>query len=211
MLCPKTEMSWCKYQANITNKTYKYKTGIHNKICKTSVLGAKWWRIVKKVSPWKNTEYEWVCQWCYLEKKCPKDKYVGRSTLEMGVDSAIISFNFGESRLLDVFKEYGLQDALYTNTFCRKMGISRIKESCQKESCTERIWGQGKRKGGCCVWTWYPPFIITLFFVFYVVLAFKTTLAFLIVGGGGGGGGHFPIFRFFHHQFHFFFLMGFLF
>ena len=52
----------------------------------------------------------------------------------MGVDSAIISFNFGASRLLDVFKEYGLQDTLYTNTFCRKKDISRIKESCRKES-----------------------------------------------------------------------------
>ena len=46
--------------------------------------------------------------------------YVSRSTLEMGVDSAIVSFNFGASRLLDVFKEYGLQDTLYTNIFCRK-------------------------------------------------------------------------------------------
>ena len=97
---------------------------------------------------------------------------VGRSTLEMGVDSAIISFNFGASRLLDVFKEYGLQDALYTNTFCRKKDISRINESCRKESCTERIRGQGKRKGWCCVWTWYLRLMITLFFMFYAV--FKT-------------------------------------
>ena len=36
MFCPKTEMSWCKYQADIINNTkiYKYKTGIHNKICR---------------------------------------------------------------------------------------------------------------------------------------------------------------------------------
>ena len=30
--------------------------------------------------------------------------------------------------------KYGLQDTLYTNTFCRKKDISRIKESCRKES-----------------------------------------------------------------------------
>ena len=69
-----------------------------------------------------------------LSGKNVRKTYIGRSTLEMGVDSAIISFNFGASRLLDAFKEYGLQDALYTNTFCRKKDISRIKESCQKES-----------------------------------------------------------------------------
>ena len=36
MFFPKTEMSWCKYQADIVNdtKTYKYKSGIHNKMSK---------------------------------------------------------------------------------------------------------------------------------------------------------------------------------
>ena len=52
----------------------------------------------------------------------------------MDVDSAIISFNFDASRLLDVFKGYGLQNGLYTNTFCRKKDIYRSKESCRKES-----------------------------------------------------------------------------
>ena len=71
-------------------------------------------------------------------KKCPKYIYVGRSTLEIGVNSPVISYNFGASRLLYVLKEYGLQYALYTNTFCRKKEISRIKESCWKERERER-------------------------------------------------------------------------
>ena len=52
----------------------------------------------------------------------------------MGVDSAVISFNFGASRLLDVMKKYGFQDALYTETFCRTKDIPRkINDSCLKE------------------------------------------------------------------------------
>ena len=74
-----------------------------------------------------------------LSGKNVRNTYVGRSTSETGVDSAIISFNFGASRLLDVFKEYGLQDTLYTNTFRRKKDISRIKESCRNESDVIRV------------------------------------------------------------------------
>ena len=63
MFSLKTEMSWCKYQADIINntKTYKYKTGIHNKIfrlVKPVFMELSDDELLKKVSPWKNTEYE---------------------------------------------------------------------------------------------------------------------------------------------------------
>ena len=53
-------------------------------------------------------------------KKCPKDVYVGRTTLEMGIDSAVINFNDGASSILNVMIEYGLQDGHYASTFCGK-------------------------------------------------------------------------------------------
>ena len=37
-------------------------------------------------------------------KRCPKDVFVGRSTLEMGVASAVISFNDGQSGILKVME-----------------------------------------------------------------------------------------------------------
>ena len=138
MFCPKNDMSWCKYQADIINNTntYKYKTGIHNKIfrlVKPVFMELSDDELLKKCLHGKTQNANESVNGV-IWKKCPKDIYVGRSTLEMGVDSAIISFNFGAIRLLDVFKEYGLPDALHTNTFCRKKDISRIKESCRKES-----------------------------------------------------------------------------
>ena len=133
MFCPKTEMTSCKYQADIINNT---KTGIHNKIFR--LVKPKFMELsddeLLKMFLHEKTQNSNESVNGVIWKKCPKDIYVGRSTLEMGVDSAIISFNFGARRLLDVFREYGLQDALYTNTFCRKKDKSRIKESCRKKS-----------------------------------------------------------------------------
>ena len=67
-------------------------------------------------------------------KKFPKDVYVGRTTLEMGIDSAVINFNDGASSILNVMKEYGLQDGHYASTFCGKKDEGRIKECFRKQS-----------------------------------------------------------------------------
>ena len=42
-------------------------------------------------------------------KKCPKEVYVSRTTLETGVDSAVVNFNDGANCLPDVIKDYGLK------------------------------------------------------------------------------------------------------
>ena len=83
-------------------------------------------------------------------KKCPKDVYVGRTTLEMGVHSAIISSNCGASSILDVTREYGLQDGAYVDKFCHKKDELRVKESnhkvCEKgKSARKRL--RAVRKG----------------------------------------------------------------
>ena len=46
--------------------------------------------------------------------------YVGRTTLEMGIDSAVINFNDGAGSILNVMKEYGLQDGHYASTLWKK-------------------------------------------------------------------------------------------
>jgi len=67
-------------------------------------------------------------------KKCPKDVYVKKSTLIMSVDSAIIDFNEGISRILDVLDDYGLAKGDFSSAFCRKKDIHRIKECDRKAS-----------------------------------------------------------------------------
>ena len=43
-------------------------------------------------------------------KRCPKDIYVDRTTLTISVSCAIIDFNDGAHGVLNVMKEYGLDE-----------------------------------------------------------------------------------------------------
>ena len=137
------------------------------------------------MSPWKNSEYEWVCQWCYLKKNVRKS-YVGRSTLEMGVDSAVISFNFGASRLLDVLKEYGLKEFgllcipthfvakwtyLESRKVVRKKAIREKHHGNDWELCGKDL-GTRKKKGSDLFMDLVS--VMKFFVLFYVLLVFKT-------------------------------------
>ena len=124
MFCPQTSMSWCKYQLDkvIGTDLFKEKAGIHNKIFKLK-------KCIHGKTQNKNESLNGV-----IWKKCPKDIYVFRTTLEIGVDSAIINFNSGATRVIDVMKDYGLAQVYYTKKFCTKKDSVRIKESMRKES-----------------------------------------------------------------------------
>ena len=52
-------------------------------------------------------------------KLCLKDISVGRKTLEIGVASAVISFNDGISGVLSVFKKLNIPYGTYTTKFCK--------------------------------------------------------------------------------------------
>ena len=51
-------------------------------------------------------------------KRCPKDVFVGRTTLELGVASAIISFNDGLGGVVKVFSELNISPGKYTEENC---------------------------------------------------------------------------------------------
>ena len=72
-------------------------------------------------------------------KRCPKDIYVGRTTLAMGVASAVISFNDGACGILNIMKEYGLEVGKYCSDFCVSCDTKRIKEmDCKSTDHTKR-------------------------------------------------------------------------
>ena len=68
------------------------------------------------------------------------------------------SFNFGASRLLEVFKKYYLQDALYTNTFYRKRTNPESRKVVGKKVIREKkgrvLYGPGRGK----IFRVYGPF-----------------------------------------------------
>ena len=60
-------------------------------------------------------------------KRLPKDVFVGRSTLEIGVYSAIIGYNDGYEGLLKVIECCGLEPGVYTKRFFSREDINRVK------------------------------------------------------------------------------------
>ena len=46
--------------------------------------------------------------------KCPKNIYVHRNVLEMGVSSAVINFEDGNCGILNVFKNLGIDASYFT-------------------------------------------------------------------------------------------------
>ena len=46
--------------------------------------------------------------------KCPKNIYVQRNVLEMGVSSAVINFKDGNCGILNVFKNLGIDASYFT-------------------------------------------------------------------------------------------------
>ena len=91
--CPKTELSWRRYQRDIVNGTaaYKHKPGIHTTLRK----------LLKPV--FKNLSINELLSTCLhgktqnnnkslnsiISKRCPKYIFVGRTTLSMDVSSAV--------------------------------------------------------------------------------------------------------------------------
>ena len=92
--CPQGSTSWCKYQADITNgtQTYVHKTGLPVHVCNKIApifqdLSSK--DLLRKClhgTTQNNNEALNGIIWL----KCPKEVYVERFTLELGVCSAIL-------------------------------------------------------------------------------------------------------------------------
>ena len=96
--CPRTTTSWCKYQSDIfTGKqTYKVKINIPKAIHD----------VLKPIFSYKDLVSDTLCLDSETQnvneafngliwKWCPKDVFVGRTVLEMGVSSAILAYNGG--------------------------------------------------------------------------------------------------------------------
>ena len=119
-MCPRTEDSWCKYQAyklNGTN-TYKEKQGLLSVIRDTIrpvFVSLSDDNLLQKCLHGKsqnNNESLNGLIW----KRCPKDVFVRCVTLELCVSSAVIALNDRLSGILEVFNKLNIKPG----TFCEK-------------------------------------------------------------------------------------------
>ena len=126
-----TADSWCKYQAdkklNNTN-TYKENPGIPAIIRETirpvfiSLSDDKLLRRCLHGKTQNNNEYLNGL----TSKRCRKDVFLGCTTLELGVASAIISFNDGLGGVVKVFSELSISPGKYTGEHCLEKDNDRI-------------------------------------------------------------------------------------
>ena len=63
-----------------------------------------------------------------IRKRCPKDVFIGRSTLEMRVASTLISFNDGQSGILKVMENLTMNPSENFIRYCNERNNTRIKE-----------------------------------------------------------------------------------
>ena len=66
--------------------------------------------------------------------RLPKNIYIGWYTFQIGVASAVVSFNSGAHGLLDVFRQLNMVVGCFTKKFCLKSDMTRIKKMERKMS-----------------------------------------------------------------------------
>ena len=129
-MCPRTADSWCKFQADKINNTSTYteKPGIPSIIheaIKPVFLDLSDDSLLKKCLHGKtqnNNESLNGVIW----KRCPKDVFVSKNTIEIGVASAVINFNDGSTEILNVMRNLKIEPGDYAEQFCVKNDQKRI-------------------------------------------------------------------------------------
>ena len=129
-MCLQTAESWCKYQADKLNNTSTYKEkpdipAIIREAIRPVFISLSDEELLSKCLHGKtqnNNESLNGLIW----KRCLKDVFVGRTTLELGVASAIISFNNGLGGVVKVFSELNISPGKYTEKYCLEKDHDRI-------------------------------------------------------------------------------------
>ena len=70
----------------------------------------------------------------FIWKKCPKNVYVSRNIIEIGVASAVLEFNNGTQGIRKVYENAGLHLGKFIAAACKKKGKSRISIMTHKSS-----------------------------------------------------------------------------
>lgn len=153
--CPPGSASWCQYQQDKANHTSLYKHGPGLPL-----------PVIAKVKP----EYVRLSEDSLLEKcfhgktqnqnealngmvwqSIPKEVYVGREILEMGLYDAVAYINIGTSAVLKLFDALGIPPRKFTEAGCRQQDQAHVHLTQGKsKGDTKRrrkvLRGQRKRK-----------------------------------------------------------------
>ena len=144
--CPRTEISWCKYQSDkITGKnTYK----AHN--CIPKAVKEVLIKIFKDLSSdvllskclHGQTQNINECLHSLIWQRCPKEVHTSRMTMEIAAASAVVQYNEGATRINCVMKRLGIVPGKFMTKAGKIRDKKRLNNSLRKSSET----GKKRRK-----------------------------------------------------------------
>ena len=130
--CPKSIDSWCKYQKDILTgeKTYKDHVKLpqrkkKEKSCnkersRTNFQRFKLEALLSKCLDDGLTQNNNKLLNAFIWKKCPKNVYVSRNIIEIGVALAVLEFNNGTQGIKKVSENAGLHFGKFITATCKK-------------------------------------------------------------------------------------------
>eukprot|EP00794_Sanderia_malayensis_P002926 gene2926-3380_t len=136
--CPRTNVSWCKWWLDKLNNTSTYKKNLNLPLAireklKPIFMDLSSDDLLKKCLH-GQTQNENECLNSVIWKKCPKDVFVGRRVLELGVSCAVINFNNGSSGMMEVYRKLGLVAGKQTADGCKRKDKQRLKHNVVQSS-----------------------------------------------------------------------------
>ena len=109
-------------------------------------------------------------------KRVPKDIYVGREVLEMGVASAVINYNQGLNGICNVYNELSMEVGKFTESFLKQFDTKRVNQMNKKSSDTGKL--RRKKLRANSIWlALYPQYLYSILFLTdFVYLCYFTCL-----------------------------------
>ena len=152
--CPSTADSWCKWQRDRVNNTQTYESKINLPPAIKSLIEPIFRDLSKDELLEKclhgktqncNEAFNQV-----IWGRCPKQVYVGRKILELGVSSAVLSYNEGARGIFSVFQKLGISYGAFAEHISAQKDVQRQKYAEKKNTNdikNQRKKLRAKRKG----------------------------------------------------------------
>ena len=153
--CPTGSASWCRYQQDMANQTKLYKHGPGLPLEVIAKLEPEYVRLSNDILQEKclhgKTQNQNESLNGMIWQRVPKEVYVGRETLELGLYDAVAHFNIGAVTVIRILQALNIPPGKYTEEGCKLLDQLRVDgaEYKSKASTKKRrkvIRGLKKRK-----------------------------------------------------------------
>jgi hypothetical protein len=136
--CPQSKNSWCLWQADKLNNQNKYKPTLNIPLSIKTVLLPTFHDLSSDELLSKclhgQTQNNNEALNSIIWKKCPKNIFVGRKVLEIGVSSAVLQFNEGATGICKVFERLKITIGQFMMKGFLKKNNERIRNMRRKSS-----------------------------------------------------------------------------